>query len=521
MTDDKTNVPEYIDVTPKRKSGKGEGLFFFKNLSEVPFTKRVAGSFAFVSLLTIMVAFGILSMVWEFHFQSYTQDNMERLAVNAAGALEEELELLDGKWTVETVDPMQSASRLNEDVNFQVVSADGEVRYDSSSGEDKAHSLNYPNSPRSHTVSAPVNYRGYQVATVYVWVYGSETVLTEADETFRNQSYMAMFIAIVVSAVISLCIGHVFARSLVDPINRITSTARAIKEGDEGARTGMRGNDEISKLGETFDAMAESIAKDRQIERRLTTDVAHELRTPLMAIQATVEAMVDGVFEPDAERLATIDAEVQRLSRLVDAQLRLSRLENRKTPINKAKVNLGDVIADVVATHEAYVHDAGLDFRFEKQDDVYVFGDADMLRQATANLISNAVRYTQEGSVTVRVYKGDIMASIQVSDTGIGLSSEEAKRVFDRFWRGDASRNRAQGGLGVGLSVVKEIVDRHNGWVRVEGKKGEGATFTILIPLYEDRQVTANSKQAKQQAKQAKQQARQQQKQAKHHKQGK
>ena len=110
-----------------------------------------------------------------------------------------------------------------------------------------------------------------------------------------------------------------------------------------------------------------------------------------------------------------------------------------------------------------------------------------MLRQATANLISNAVRYTPEGgSITVRVAAGDLMASIMVKDTGIGLSPEEVKMVFSRFWRADAGRNRASGGLGIGLALVKEIVDQHGGWVRVEGKKNEGACFTIYIPLYRE-----------------------------------
>ena len=272
----------------------------------------------------------------------------------------------------------------------------------------------------------------------------------------------------------------------MNPINRMTKTAKAIKEGDLTARTRLTGDDEVSHLGETFDAMADAIEKDRMMERRLTTDVAHELRTPLMAIQATIEAIVDGVFEPDEERLGTIDAEVQRLSRLVDALLKLSRLENRKIPMNKKRLDLGELLTDIIGTHEAYVRESGLDLIFEAEEGVEVFGDADMLRQATANLISNAVRYTPEGSITVRVARGETMASISVADTGIGLTPEECKMVFSRFWRGDAGRNRAQGGLGIGLSVVKEIVDRHNGWVRVEGEKGVGATFTIFIPLYDE-----------------------------------
>ena len=115
-----------------------------------------------------------------------------------------------------------------------------------------------------------------------------------------------------------------------------------------------------------------------------------------------------------------------------------------------------------------------------------VYADRDLSRQATANLISNAVRYTPApGTITVSVKKSDDEAMISVQDTGVGLTPEECTMVFGRFWRADSSRERASGGLGIGLSVVKEIVDRHHGWVDVQGAKGEGACFTLHIPLYD------------------------------------
>ena len=299
----------------------------------------------------------------------------------------------------------------------------------------------------------------------------------------------------------------------------MAQTARAIKEGDLSARTGIRGEDEIARLGMTFDEMADSIERDRKLERRLTTDVAHELRTPLMAIQATVEAMVDGVFEADEERLETVNGEVKRLSRLVDAILKLSRLENRSTPMKKEVLEVGDLISGIISTHEAYVSDSGLKLIYEVERGVRVRGDADMIRQATANLISNAVRYTPEGgTITVSVSSHEGMCAIAVRDTGIGLSPDEAKMVFSRFWRADAGRTRESGGLGIGLSVVKEIVDRHNGHVDVEGEKGVGACFTINLPLYyegdEQREQRQQQRQQQQQQREQQQQQRQQQREA-------
>lgn len=501
------------------KDRKGVFSRIHDRLFEYSYTTRVTVTFALVAMMTVIVAMGVLSYVWEQHFQAYTRENVQELAdataesvaaryeSNHAAALEAARESGDVPYPpigVDDVQPAQSAHMLQPGMGIQVTSAQGgQVVYDSSlpnggrssGGKDRditADASFAPDGNDKLATSSIVLSNGKTVGSVHMWVYGSEVLLSKADQTFRNQSYQAMAFAAVLSAILASCIGFLFARGLVNPINRMTRTAAAIKEGDLSARTNLEGNDEIAELGKTFDAMAESVEKNQQLERRLTMDVAHELRTPLMAIQSTVEAIVDGVFEPDAERLGTVNAEVQRLSRLVDALLRLSRLESRSTPMNEEVINVGELIRPLVMSHEAFVCDAGLSLEFDTEDEVMVYGDRDMIRQATANLISNAVRYTPSpGKVSVIVRKGDIMASIAVRDTGIGLSPEECKMVFNRFWRAEESRERQSGGLGVGLAVVKEIVDRHGGWVQVEGKKGEGACFTIHIPLYDYERIKA------------------------------
>lgn len=451
----------------------------------ISFTVRVTVAFLLISLMTIVAAVGVLSFVWEQHFQSYTRDNIQRLADSTADSIAKGYERSNGDWYGGTLAVAASASSLYDTVHLQVRDNAGNVIYD-----DDDHGAfgptDYKKSSDNVAVSS-VMVDGKQVGTVFVRVFGSDTLLTQPDQEFREKSYQAMLAASVFAIVIAIVGGIFFARALVAPINRITNTAQALKEGNYSARTNLTGNDEIARLGNTFDLMADSIESNRQLERRLVTDVAHELRTPLMAIQSTVEAMIDGVFEPDEARLNTLNSEVRRLSRLVDAILKLSRLESRNTPMERNKVDLTEMLAAVVETHQAYIQDAGLTLEFKFDPHVYVFGDADMLRQATANLISNAVRYTPEGgTITVIAHKGDIMGQIIVRDTGIGLTPEEAKMVFQRFWRADPGRTRATGGLGVGLSVVKEIVDRHNGWVRVEGRPNEGACFTIYIPLYNE-----------------------------------
>ena len=459
----------------------------------ISFTKRVMLVSIAVSLITIISSVVVLSAVWNQHFQSYTRENVQRVADGTAAAIADGYEQSNGDWYGGALSAATSASSLYDSVYLQVRTIDGTIVYDDRAN-DVLGSVDVKEDG-SNVASAPIMVDGEKVGTVLVRVPGSETLLTKFDEDFRDKSYNAMIFAAVIALIIAMVMGAIFARTIAAPVKKITNAAKALKEGDYSARTGMTGSDEIARLGNMFDLMADSVESNRKLERRLVTDVAHELRTPLMAIQSTVEAMIDGVFKPDAERLETLNSEVQRLSRLVDALLKLSRLESRTKPIEQKKVDLTEMLSSVVQTHQAYIHDAGLNLEFEYDPHVYVFGDADLLRQATANLISNAVRYTPEGgTITIMARKGDLMGQIVVKDTGIGLTPEEAKLVFQRFWRADSGRARATGGLGIGLSVVKEIVEQHNGWVRVEGRPNEGACFTIYIPLYSENSRKRNPK---------------------------
>ena len=248
----------------------------------------------------------------------------------------------------------------------------------------------------------------------------------------------------------------------------------------------MRGDDEIDQLGETFDEMASSLEKDLKHERRLTSDVAHELRTPLMAMQATVEAMQDGVYPTDFEHLETVASETRRLARLVQQTLDLSRLENHTAPLNLEPVDVVQLVRNIVNNQEQLFRTKDLHLRFidETQGRSAVIDiDPDMITQCVINLMSNAMRYTPEdGWVVVSVKLDRKHVMITVSDTGIGIAKEDLARIFGRFWRADASRAREAGGLGVGLAVTKQIVERHHGFIAVESELEKGTTFTIHLP---------------------------------------
>ena len=454
----------------------------------ITYTMRVILAFALVSFMTALVSIAVLSYVWEQHFQTYTRENMQNIAETTAQAIGARYSASGGHWYSGALDPASSAHDVNESIGVRVVDANGDVLYDDSRTMGSMAEISLaPTSKESLATADIITPEEEVVGAVQVWVYGSNTLLTQADQEFKNHSYQAMIYATIIAVCIAMIVGILFARSLVDPINKITRAAKAVGEGDLSARTNLEGDDEISNLGMTFDVMAESVQKDRQLERRLTTDVAHELRTPLMSMLATVEAMQDGVYACDQEHLALVRSEITRLSRLVDGMLSLSRLENGSVRMDIVPTDAVELVAGITATHKAMLDEVGLDLRFENAcdtDELVVELDRDTITQAVTNFISNAMRYTPApGTVTVRVRRDGNDALISVQDTGIGIAKEDISRVFGRFWRAEESRNRAKGGLGVGLAVTKEIVDRHHGKIEVDSTQGVGTTFTLRLPL--------------------------------------
>lgn len=313
-----------------------------------------------------------------------------------------------------------------------------------------------------------------------------DTALGADTSADMDEIMNLVFMAAIVSVIISVVIGWFVSRMLTNPIGRIANTAKQIRDGNLSARTNLHGDDEIDQLGETFDDMANSLQKDLQHEKRITSDVAHELRTPLMAMLATVEAMQDGVYPTDAEHLETVASETRRLSRLVQQMLDLSRMENRTTPLKIEEIDMVSFVQNIVNSQHPLFHAKDLHLRFVDDTqgrDATIEADPDMITQCVINLMSNAMRYTPEdGWIVVEVGASRRHVTIAVSDTGIGIAKEDLSRIFGRFWRADASRQREKGGLGVGLAVTKQIVERHHGYISVESELEKGTTFTIHLP---------------------------------------
>lgn len=483
--------------------------------SGLSYGSRMALSFALTSLMTVLILVCVIMVVWGSAFSEYTRANVIDLAKLTSEKLADSYEQ-DGEWTVDTLYAIAQSSSISDDIGLQVLDAEGTILYDDtwpvasvaadvkkSEAEPKIkfdrHGLiSTAPTDEEGAITEPITTSdGKVVGKVRLWVLGSDVLLTKTDTAFREKTIDAMFLAAAIAVAISVMIGLFVSRMLTNPIRRITGTAKQIRDGDLSARTNMRGDDEIDQLGETFDEMATSLEKDLKHERRLTSDVAHELRTPLMAMLATVEAMQDGVYPTDNEHLETVASETRRLARLVQQMLDLSRMENHTAPMNIEAVDMVELVRGIVNAQEPLFHERDLRLRFadETQGKMpFIKVDPDMITQCVINLMSNAMRYTPEGGwVIVTVGLDRKHLTISVSDTGIGIAKEDLSRIFGRFWRADASRAREAGGLGVGLAVTKQIVERHHGFISVESELEKGTTFTIHLPREQQQQPSSTT----------------------------
>jgi len=325
-------------------------------------------------------------------------------------------------------------------------------------------------------VNAPVVVDGVSVGTVRL-VFESV-----AGTTARDVAWSWIAVAAVVALLVAVLASWVVTRLLTRPIKAMTSATRAFAAGDRQARAGVHGPGELGELGRAFDSMADTVARSERDRRNLTADVAHELRTPLAALQAGLEELRDGLVEPSPEGLAGLHDQSLRLGRVVSDLAELSAVEASGVPVHRTEVDLTQVARDELAARDSQLRAAGLVVGGRLDGSVLVLADSDRLHQAVGNLLANAARYCRPGDeVAVEVRTEDGRAVLDVVDSGPGIAADELPHVFDRLWRGRAAREVA--GSGIGLAVAREIVVAHGGTIEAASPDGAGTTVTIRLPL--------------------------------------
>lgn len=295
-----------------------------------------------------------------------------------------------------------------------------------------------------------------------------------------------LFAASLVAVVAALVGGWIFATSALRPVDHLTRMARAIGGGALDRRLHLTGpDDELHRLAAAFDEMLDRLQAAFERERRFTADVAHELRTPLTALQGEIDVALRRPREPADYRqtLLVLREEAARLTRLVNDMLLLARAEAGIEALRRAPVRIDLVARRIVEQFGPTASAQGVTLEAQGAAEVSATGDADLIFQALFNLIDNALRHTPTGGVVALRWEGDSGGvRIDVLDTGEGIAPEHLPHLFERFYRADGHRSRARGGAGLGLAIVRWIVEAHGGGITVTSEPNRGSRFSLTLP---------------------------------------
>lgn len=295
---------------------------------------------------------------------------------------------------------------------------------------------------------------------------------------------MTVFIAVAAAALMA---AFVFAISLTAPIKAMTSAIRRMGKGDLTARVKVHASGELKELADSYNAMAEKIENFDQSRSQFVQNASHELKTPLATMKLLLENLI---YQPDmpselrAEFMQDMNHEIDRLSGIITDLLTLTKMDSEETAIKHEKFDFTELCIGAVHALQPAAEKNRLTLTMDVAKDVTLQGDESKLGQVIYNLIDNAIKYTPEGgSVHVTMKTDGRNAVFAVKDTGVGIPEEDAKHIFDRFYRVDKARSRETGGTGLGLSIVRQMVQLHRGEIKVDSTFGKGSTFTVTLPL--------------------------------------
>lgn len=294
----------------------------------------------------------------------------------------------------------------------------------------------------------------------------------------------AHMIAGAAAVAVGFLVALLLAQKMSAPLRRIRATAEAMERGELEAKVELGGDAEVQAVGHALNRLATTLQHEEQLRRASVADLAHELRTPVSGLLSRIEAAQDGVLDDGEANLEAMHAEAMRLKRLLDDLDKLAAAERPGLLLRKQPLDLAALAASEASQMAASFEEKGVELECDVSP-TEIVGDPDRLAQIVANLLSNALRYTEpDGRVRLRVAnEEDRGAVLEVSDTGIGIDAEDLQQIFKRFWRADKSRSRTTGGAGIGLAIVRELVSAHDGRIEVESHPGRGSRFSVSFPL--------------------------------------
>ncbi len=294
---------------------------------------------------------------------------------------------------------------------------------------------------------------------------------------YIRQSRQFLVWSVVALGGIAVALSVIASGVLTRSLKRLADAAAAVGRGDLAARVPVKGGDEVAALAADFNRMAEALETQEALRKKLITNLAHELRTPLGAMRGELEAMMDGVLPLDRGQLESLHEETGRLQRMLEGIEDLAQAQASSLSLRRERFGLKPFIEGILGRLALRARESGVTLRLDCPQDLEAYADPERLSQAVLNLLTNALKATPAGgTIEVRVFPQGAATVLQVADTGSGIAAESLPFLFERFFRA------SEGGLGLGLAIVKELVEAHGGSIVAESTAGQGAVFTVTLP---------------------------------------
>jgi len=453
---------------------------------------KLSVSYLLVAMISVVLVMALTNMLLDSHFRKYVNRNQEQRNREVVASVSQQY-LGDGKWNMDMVEAI-GISALENGLIIKVKDNSGTIIWDATAHNNgmcqriiehmaRNVSSRYPDAGGSYKeIPYEVSYNQEKVGLVEIGSYGPY-YLSDNDLAFINTLNKILIGVGVFSVILSLVLGSIMARRLSQPIARVISSAQSIARGYFSDRIAEESTtEEICQLTSTINDLAQTLEKQEALRKKMGADVAHELRTPLATLQSHMEAMIDGIWEPDADRLKSCYEEIIRINKMVGDLEKLAKYEGESLVLNKTTFDISELIRRIICNFEPEFKNSGIEIAFEGKAEE-IFADRDKMSQVIINLVSNALKYTQAGGmVKISAKSEEGVVEIRVKDTGQGIPEEDLPFVFERLYRADKSRNRLTGGAGIGLTIAKTIVEAHNGHIEVYSKINEGTEFLITLP---------------------------------------
>ncbi|MEL7311695.1 MAG: ATP-binding protein [Pseudomonadota bacterium] len=328
----------------------------------------------------------------------------------------------------------------------------------------------------------PVELNGETVGFLEISV---RAVLSNAtDQAFSDQQKRAIVISAIAALALAALLSVPLMRRITKPIQRLVKGADAVAAGNLETRISASGDDEFTNLAQSFNRLAKTLEKNRDARQRWVADIAHELRTPLAILRGELDALEDGVRDFSDTTRRSLQAEVARLSQLVDDLHTLSIYDDGTPQYQHIPINLSDTLLRTLTDTEPRLAAAQIHLETAIEPDVFVSADDGRLGQVFTNLIENTLRYTDPpGTLRVVLSANESHASLSFSDSPPGVPDRALKHLFDRLFRADQSRSRESGGSGLGLSICKSIIESHDGTINAMHSPLGGLEVSIALPI--------------------------------------